>query len=136
MGAKWRGWTKGTAFELLHEMGVSTEPTLATWTGYWWPDDEADDEIKPWVQRAVRLNWDQADILIWNQVAHDIGVAPQAPVMSKFVDLERSVSVNVYDDRGMDITALNGEAISDLHTRFDGWLLDYDRPRMSEAFSG
>jgi hypothetical protein len=100
IGAKWRGWTEGAAFETLKEMGVPTESKVAEWAGCWWPEDEPDDEAQPWLHRAVRLTWDQADILLWNQVAHDIGVTPQAPVMSKICDVERGVSVNAYDDRG------------------------------------
>ncbi|RYF90067.1 MAG: DUF3885 domain-containing protein [Caulobacteraceae bacterium] len=129
-GAKWRGWTKGTAFEILENMGVPTEPVINTWSGYWW-DGLEDDE--PWVHRAIRLTWDQADILLWNQCAHDMGVTPHAPVFSKLVDLERAVSVHAYDDRGMDITALSRATISDLYGQYDAWLLDYDRPRMSSA---
>lgn len=136
LGAKWRGWTKGTAFGHLEEMGVPTEPHLATWSGYRSPDQAIDDEAEPWVHRAVRLTWDQADILLWNQVAHDIGVAPQAPVMSKLVDLEHGVSVDAYDDRGMDVTSIARDTISGLYRQFDKWLLDYDRPRMAEAFEG
>jgi hypothetical protein len=34
----------------------------------------------------------------------------------------------------MDITALSADSIAELYTRFDEWLLDDDRPRMSEAF--
>ncbi len=134
LGAEWRGWTKGTAFGHLKRMGVRTKAHLATWKGDVWPDDEADDEAETWVHRAVRLTWDQADILLWSQIAHDIGVTPQAPVQSKLVDLERGVCVNAYDDRGMDVTALSPEPILELYRRFDDWLLDYDRPRMAEAF--
>ena len=135
LGAKWRGWTKGTAFELLDKMGVPTEPALAAWTGYWWAYEEADDEATPWAQRAVPVTWHQADILLWNQAAYDMGVTPQAPVLSKLVDVEHGVSVNAYDDRGMDIAALSPDPIAGLYTRFDSWLLDHDRPRMSEAFA-
>ena len=134
LGAKQRGWSKGTAFGLLQEMGVPTESKIEEWVGYCYPEYEADDEAKPWVHRAVRLTWDQADILLWNQIAHDIGVKPQAPVLSKLVDVERGVSVYAYDDRGMDIVALGKEPISDLFTQFDRWLLNHDRARMSEAF--
>jgi hypothetical protein len=45
------------------------------------------------------------------------------------------VTVYAYDDRGMDITALGPDPIVELYTRFDTWLLDHDRPRMSEAFA-
>jgi len=119
LGAKWRGWTKGTALELLEKMGVTTEPALAAWTGYWWAHEEADDEATPWAQRAFRLIWHQADILLWNQVAYDMGVTPQAPVLSKLVDVEHGVSVNAYNDRGMDITALSPDPIAELYIQFD-----------------
>jgi len=34
----------------------------------------------------------------------------------------------------MDVTALADEMIQPLYARFDAWLLDHDRPRMSDAF--
>ena len=121
----------GDPFAGLEALGVPTSPSVSAWRGYWWEDDE-DDE--PWPQVALRLTWDQADILLWNQIAHDLGVTPQAPVMSKFVDVDRAICVHVYDDRGMDVTALADEMIQPLYARFDAWLLDHDRPRMSDAF--
>ena len=136
MGAKQHGWMKGSGFDHLEELGVPTEDALATWTGYCWPGDEEDDEAEPWLHRAVKLTWDQADILLWNQVACDIGIAPRAPVKSKLVDLANGLSVNAYDDRGMDITSLTKASISGLYKRFDEWLLDYDRVRMREALEG
>ena len=115
-------------------MGVLTTPSEATWTGYFWPGDEEDVEVLPCEHRAVRATWDQADILLWSNIACDIGVKPKAPVLSKLVDVARGVTVYAYDDRGMDITALSADPIAELYTRFDAWLLDCDRPRMSEAF--
>jgi hypothetical protein len=38
------------------------------------------------------------------------------------------VTAYVYDDRGMDVTALSADPIAELYTRFDGWLLDRDSP--------
>ena len=59
-----------------------------------------DADTRPWEHRAVSLTWDQCDILLWSQIARDIGVMPQAPVLSKLVDLQRGVTVYAYDDRG------------------------------------
>lgn len=134
LGAKRRGWTKGSPFDHLEEMGVRAGGALSTWTGYFWPEDRFDDEAEPWNHCAIPLTWDQADILLWNQVAHDKGVTPQAPVLSKLVDPKRGVSVHAYDDRGMDVTSVAKEAIADLYKQFDHWLLDYDRDRMAAAF--
>jgi hypothetical protein len=135
LGATSRGWTGRAAYDVLGEMGVSTTPSEAAWVGYTYPYDEEDDEARPWEHRAVSVTWHQADILLWSQIAYDMGVTPQAPVLSKLVDVERGVTVYAYDDRGMDITALSPDPIAELYTRFDSWLLDHDRPRMSEAFA-
>ncbi|ROT97054.1 DUF3885 domain-containing protein [Altererythrobacter sp. FM1] len=134
MAAEWLGWTTGTAFEHLAELGVSTEAPLAEWAGSWRPDDEEDPEAEAWTQRAVSLTWEQADILLWNQIAHDLGVAPRAPVFAKFVDLARGLCVNAYDDRGMDVTCLNKAPLEELYVQCSGWLLDYDRERMAAVF--
>jgi hypothetical protein len=124
-------------YDLLHEMGVPTIPFEATWTGYFWPGQEGDNDELPCEYRAVRVTWDQADILLWSNLACDIGLEPMVNrVCSKLVDIARGVTVNAYDDRGMDITALSADPIAELYTRFDAWLLDYDRPRMSETFEG
>jgi Domain of unknown function (DUF3885) len=133
-GADWRGWSSRNPFEILDEMGVLTSNPNARWLGYVYPSDGDDPESPPLEHRAVRLTWDQADILLWNNVACDMGVFPQAPVISKLVDVERHVTVYAYDDRGMDIAASDPEQIRGLYTQFDAWLLDYDRPRMSAAF--
>ena len=132
--ANWQGWNGGSPYEHLAEMGVPTEAAMALWTGYWWEGQSADDGAVQWPQRAVRVSWDQADILLWNQFASSLAIKPQALVESKLVDLDRNVLVNAYDDRGMDVIALNGGTIRDLKARFDAWLLDHDRPRMNEAF--
>jgi hypothetical protein len=134
IGARRRGWARRTAYDVLGEMGIP-RPLEATWMGYTYPCLEEDPDIQPSEHCAISVTWDQADILLWSQIAHDLGVMPQAPVLSKLVDVERGVTVYAYDDRGMDITALSPDPIIELYTRFDKWLLDHDRPRMSEAFA-
>lgn len=134
MSAEWLGWKTGTGFENLAELGVSTEAAIAEWKGHWWPDDIDDPEAELWIHRAVRLNWEQVDILLWNQIAQDLGVAPRAPVLAKFVDLASGVCVNAYDDRGMDVTCLNKAPLMELYRERNDWLLGHDRDRMLEVF--
>ena len=119
-----------TNFELLQKMGVSTDQAEATWEGPFYPPDP--DSLCE--HRAVRVGWDEADILLWNNIAQNIGVEPRAPALSMLTDPEKDVVVNAYDDREMDIIALSPEPIEHLHRRFDAWLLNYDRPRMAEVF--
>lgn len=134
LNAEARGWAKGVPFQHLEAMGVPTAKAIKCWRGCFWPDDKLDEEARLWNHRAIRVTWDQADILLWNQLAHDKGVSPQASVVSKLVDPERGVSVYAYDDRGMDVTATNRGELVTLYRDFDNWLLDYDRERMAAIF--
>jgi Domain of unknown function (DUF3885) len=133
-GAEWHEWTTGTAFDQLAVLGVPSDACLASWASYWWHCDVDDPEMDPWEQRAVLLTWEQADILLWNQVGQDLGIAPRAPVQAKLVDLERGICVDAYDDRGMDITALEKAPLEALYAERNDWLLDYDRARMAAVF--
>lgn len=134
LNAERLGWKTGTGFEHLAGLGVPTDAAFAEWEGYWWHNDEDDPEAEPCTQRAVYLTWEQVDILLWSQIAQDLGVSPRAPVFAKFVDMAREVCVNVYDDRGMDVTCLTKEPLEELYTQCDSWLLDFDRSRMAAIF--
>ena len=129
-----KGRQADSGFDLLAEMGVATEPSI-TWNGYVRRGDQAAANVRPWPHRACYVGWRQAEILLWNQIARELGVSPQAPVATKLIDERRGVCVFAYDDRGMDVTALSADAISPLCEQFDSWLLDYDRPRMAEVFA-
>jgi Domain of unknown function (DUF3885) len=118
-------------FEIIREMGVPNDIFEAAWSGPFYPGDE---DEEPWQHRAVKLTWDQADILLWNNIGSEIGVRPTAPLLSKLVNVQRGISVYAYDDRGMDITALSAADIVPLYRRYERWLLDSDRPRMAKIF--
>ena len=123
-----------SSFETLEELGVSTMPAEACWSGYAYPEYAVEPEAEPPEQRAVRVEGWQADILLWINIAREIAVRPIAPVLTRLVDRDREIRVFAYDDRGMDITALEPSRIAPLYKEFDEWLLDYDRPRMAEVF--
>ena len=123
-----------TAFGRLQAMGVATDRGSAAWRGQLRPDDERSEDPVLFEHRVIQLSWDQADILLWNNIASGIGVEPYAPVKSRLVDPETGVVVDAYDDRGMDITALARDPLQHLYRRFEAWLLDYDRPRMASIF--
>jgi hypothetical protein len=122
------------AFDILRDMGVPTHKFESAWWGHFYPEFEYDKESVPWEHRAIKLTWDQADILLWNNIAREIGIRPAVPALSKLVNLEQGICVYAYDDRGMDITALTVPAIAELYRHYDSWLLDSDRPRMAQIF--
>jgi Domain of unknown function (DUF3885) len=126
------GPKRASAFNVLEDMGVSTKTPLSRWRG--WPFSDRQQGENPCTHRAINVNWDEVDILLWINIAQDIGVMPVAPVLTTLIDCDRDVSVFAYDDRGMDITSLTPDEIAPLYRQFEGWLLDYDRARMADAF--
>ena len=120
-------------FAELSAMGFRLPP-IAEWQAA--PKDDLDDDSEPWTWRAFDIagNWRACDVLIWAAISYELAIRPKAPVKSYFVDFETAVMLDVYDDRGMDVIAIRRESLLDLYRSRDGWLLDYDRPRMMGVF--
>ena len=135
MGAEHHGWQTGSAWQHLDELLCqSTENPIASWSGFFWPTDREDEEADEWEHRALQLNWERTDVLLWNQIAADMGVSPQAPVQTKLLDPNRGLMLYAYDDRGLDIIGLEGGQLDFLYREHNDWLLDYDRERMKAVF--
>lgn len=83
----------------------------------------------------INLNCSDVDTLIWASVSSDMCIEPRARFPKVyFVDFSGKKLVHIYDDRGMDIVGLDYDAIKPFYTKFNGWLLDYDRKVMDEKF--
>ncbi len=77
----------------------------------------------------------EIDKLIWNCVAEDMGIQPYVEWADIFfTDLKRRMIVHVYDDRGMDVVAMDKKTLQPFYGKFNKWLLDYDRETMVEKF--
>ncbi len=46
------------------------------------------------------------------------------------------IMFHLYDDRGADLVASEKSAIKDIYTRFNKWILEYDRERIKSTFEG
>jgi Domain of unknown function (DUF3885) len=90
----------------------------------------------PCARKAYDLDGDAAgrDVLLWFSISCEMAITPKAPVLSYLADLDRNILLHVYDDRGMDVTALDREALLPLYRSRAEWLLDHDRRRMADAF--
>lgn len=120
------------AFSTLEALGFRASEPWRQWSASLDPEDE-DEAPLSW--RAIDLNEStMRDTLLWTSIVHEMPITPKAPVLSWLIDFETGVMLHVYDDRGMDVRALTRDAIEPLYRRFDAWLLDYDRPRMTVAF--
>jgi len=73
--------------------------------------------------------------LLWAVCAKDLGIQPRALINAYFIDFERQIIAYPYDDRGMDIVALNKQSLSCLYQKYYDWLLDYDLEEMKTKFN-
>lgn len=52
-----------------------------------------------------------------------------------FINLNKKIIFNMYDDRGLDIIATNIETLRPTYEKFNDWLLDYDRELIEKKFN-
>jgi hypothetical protein len=52
-----------------------------------------------------------------------------------FINRTKSVILNLYDDRGMDVIGATKESLLPVYKYKNEWLLDYDREKMNSVFS-
>ncbi len=74
------------------------------------------------------------DALLWTSIAEEMAISPHAPVMSWLIDFDTMIVLHVYDDRGMDVRALDRDSIAPLYQEFGAWLLEPERSRMAAVF--
>jgi len=92
----------------------------------------ADDEMfRQWVQIDPPP---VTGVVLWSAIGADLGIGPNLPGWLYLVDFERRLIVHPYDDRGMDVIAMDRETLLPLYREFGGWLLGYDRNRMDDVF--
>jgi hypothetical protein len=80
-------------------------------------------------------------VLIWDACAKEIGIEPSSTFISakpdqfssRLVDFERGILVHVYDDRGVHVAA-SRDVLRPLYVQFNGWIQDYERPRIDALF--
>ena len=111
-------------------------PSFREWETELYPEEEIEEERGRSRCRAYDLTQSAygQDVLLWCAIACEMPIQPAVPARSYLADLNRGIILHVYDDRGMDVTALEAEALLALYRERNDWLLDYDRDRMSAAF--
>lgn len=122
-------------FAALAAAGFRCRP-MREWRSPMWPDQADEEDREPCQWRAYDLTADavQRDVLLWCAVSCEMAIAPKAPVQSFLADFDRNIVLEVYDDRGMDVTALERATLLPAYRQWGEWLLDHDRRRMSDAF--
>jgi hypothetical protein len=125
-----RSW-QSDGLEALWRIGFRSSPVAE-----WRVVEEVPEQPIEVIWQAFDVTGDKSacDTLLWLSIVNEMPIDPKAPVESYLADMDRGILLHVYDDRGMDLTALNPSAIEDIRRRFDDWLLPYDRSRIEAVF--
>lgn len=91
-----------------------------------------DEMFRQWVQIDPAP---ATEVVLWSAIGADLGIGPNLPGRPYLMDFERRLIVHPYDDRGMDVVAMDRETLLPLYRQFGSWLLDHDRDRMDEVFA-
>lgn len=76
------------------------------------------------------------DSLLWASVSTYGEIRPKTRWLNIYiVDFQRRIAIHIYDDRGMDVVAMEADAVRPLYNVFSEWLFDFDRARMNESFA-
>ncbi|MNN26621.1 hypothetical protein D3C81_1401320 [compost metagenome] len=66
----------------------------------------------------------------------DVGIKPSIYHDVFFLNLDRGVIYHIYDDRGCDVISSSIIELKDIYTKFNEWILDYDRESIKKTFEG
>ena len=120
-----------SSFRALRDCGIEVPRPYEVWmetTGPEW--DDLDRVFLAFTGGRELLNR-----LLWGVLANEIGIRPRLPSQLYLADVERGILAHPYDDRGMDVIGPNHDLLRELYTRFDAYLLGYDRERMDGFFA-
>jgi hypothetical protein len=77
------------------------------------------------------LNYQAILKAIGNQ---DFGISPFITDEVYFIEPRKSIIYHMYDDCGLDVVSNNRETLQSLYTKFNSWILDYDRDAIDRTF--
>lgn len=91
------------------------------------------DLYRHWFAAKLKKNR-QLDEVLWLALGAELGILPAVRPEVYIVDFDRKVLLYPYDDRGMDVIAMNKQTLLPLYAKRKSWLLEYDMPQMAATF--
>ncbi|WP_159086906.1 DUF3885 domain-containing protein [Loktanella sp. Alg231-35] len=90
----------------------------------------------------VFRHWDAVELdchrkireILWLALGAELGIKPRVNAGIYIVDFDRSIALHPYDDRGMDVVAMDKKHLSDLYQLHGSWLLDHDMSSLRAVF--
>jgi hypothetical protein len=116
---------KYTKLPLPHEQVIETIPD----------EDETGEYFN-----QLQLYWDlssikfQPDRLLREIIKSDIGGCKELVSSTYLIDSHNLILFHLYDDRGLDVVAVDKESLRPLYESFSVWILDNDRKKIDLMF--
>jgi len=90
-------------------------------------------------RRVTISNLTASDVKVGNileaMINTDFGIRkPSLPGECFFINHDKGIILNLYDDRGMDVIASNKKALDTIYKKHNSWILDYDREKIDAVF--
>lgn len=102
--------------------------------------DKKEIHVDDWKENTAVLLWDlsktnfEKETLLKEIIISDLGGEHLLTASVFWVWTNHKIMFHLYDDRGADLVASEKSAIKDIYTRFNNWILEYDRNRISSNF--
>ncbi len=120
-----------SVFRELKELNILIPKNSEHWSE---PDEEDDDFYSHYI--AFSASKEIIKNLLWCACASDFGyIQPNPGVVVYLFNFDQEVVVFPYDDRGMDVVGNNHSFLKSLYTKFNQYLLGYDRESMEATFN-
>ena len=98
---------------------------------------ESDDKFDNWNQAIIKTRIDKVNYKNIIAAIKHRDFPPRQPRLDRsrflsskevyFINLDRPLIYNMYDDRGLDIIASNVKTIEPIYEKYNDWILEYDR---------
>ncbi|CAH2212597.1 DUF3885 domain-containing protein [Tepidibacter aestuarii] len=66
---------------------------------------------------------------------HEIGLNPKVYEGCFFVNINKNIIYNLYDDRGFDVIGYKKDDLQHLYNKYNAWLMEYDIKKMDRVFN-
>jgi Domain of unknown function (DUF3885) len=118
-------------FESIASCQLTIPDAGSTWV---YATEEGIDEGQ--IRNTILFEIDRRSIaqFLWGALAQDIGIHPSLTCDVYLFDLELGILAHPCDDRGMDVIGNNLGILRSAYSKFDRYLLDYDREIMHSRF--
>lgn len=83
----------------------------------------------------VTINDSNYLAILWAVCSKDLELQPSAEISAYFIDFKKQMIAHPYDDRGMDIVAIEKESLNFLYEDYYHWLLNYDLEIMQQKLN-